>query len=361
MKRVDLLYGAIGAVAASAAAGVATERYLVRRRRPDTPTRFDDLEPDCVRTVRTEDGVALHVEEVGPVGAPLSVVYVHGFTLSLRSFYYERRALSEMFGDDVRQVFYDQRGHGRSGPSVPASATIDQLGRDLYTILDAAVRRGPIVLIAHSMGGMSAMALAAAHPELFSGPRARVVGVALIATSAGQMDGVTFGLPTVVGRLGAPLAPLLLRGARRRPALVERGRRAGADVAWLFTRRLSFGDPTITPATVDFLNDLISRTRIEAIADFYPALMTHDGRDGLAALRTTDVVIIAGEKDVMTPLEHSIRISEALPDAELIVVPRTGHVVMLERPELVDAALGDLVGRALDTSTQSAGDAARRG
>ena len=74
-------------------------------------------------------------------------------------------------------VFWDQRSHGRSGRSDLTHATIDQLGDDLLAVLEATTAPGrPVVLVGHSMGGMTIMALADRHPELFGD---RVVGVAL--------------------------------------------------------------------------------------------------------------------------------------------------------------------------------------
>ena len=58
------------------------------------------------------------------------------------------------------------------------------------------------------------------------------------------------------------------------------------------------------------------------------------------------MVIVAGEVDLITPVEHSRTMSVALPAAELIVVPGAGHVVILEQPDIVDAALAGLVARA---------------
>ena len=61
--------------------------------------------------------------------------------------------------------------------------TIDQLGRDLKAVIDAAAPEGPLVLVGHSMGGMTVMALADQYPELI---RDRVVGVAFVGTSCGR-------------------------------------------------------------------------------------------------------------------------------------------------------------------------------
>jgi pimeloyl-ACP methyl ester carboxylesterase len=59
------------------------------------------------------------------------------------------------------------------------------------------------------------------------------------------------------------------------------------------------------------------------------------------------VVVIAADHDALTPLAHSEAIAAALPDAELITVPDSGHLLMLEHPDAVDGPLGQLVGSAL--------------
>lgn len=70
--------------------------------------------------------------------------------------------------------------------------TIEQLGRDLKAVIDAAAPEGPLVLVGHSMGGMTVMALADQFPELI---RERCAGVALVGTSSGRLGEVNFGLP----------------------------------------------------------------------------------------------------------------------------------------------------------------------
>jgi pimeloyl-ACP methyl ester carboxylesterase len=57
--------------------------------------------------------------------------------------------------------------------------------------------------------------------------------------------------------------------------------------------------------------------------------------------------VVCGEQDVITPPEHSRAIAEALPDAELVLVPAAGHLVQLEQPEQVDAPLRKLVEQTL--------------
>jgi pimeloyl-ACP methyl ester carboxylesterase len=352
-KRAGIIGGAVGgAAAATAVAAVVVERRAAarRHRRGADESPFQPQPCDRHGTVVTDDGTGLYYEEVGPADAPLTVVFVHGYTLNMKSFYFQRQALQRQFGEAVRMVFFDQRSHGRSETSDAEHSTIDQLGLDVYDVLEALVPAGPIVLIGHSMGGMTLLALADSHPELFEAPRrgpARVVGVALLATSAGNLASVTLGLPALLARIRGPLMPLLLRGARRQANLVEHGRAIGTDIAWVLTRRLSFGSEDVPASTVEFLTSMIASTRIEVIADFYPALMSHDKLTALPVLAETPLMIICGDRDTLTPLDHSKAMAEALPKAELIVVPQGGHLALMEFPDVVNEALIRLVEGAL--------------
>jgi pimeloyl-ACP methyl ester carboxylesterase len=355
-KRTGIVGGVLGgAAAAAAAAALVVERRAAaaRRRRGVAEAPFPPLPYDRHGTVVADDGTGLYYEEVGPADAPLTVLFVHGYTLNIDSFYFQRQGLRKQFGDAVRMIFYDQRSHGRSEQGDPKRSTIDQLGADLHTVLETLAPTGPVVLIGHSMGGITILALADSHPELFETPPRRrvgprVVGVALLATSAGGLGAVTLGLPALLAKISGPLMPLLLRGARRQANLIERGRAAGSDIAWVFTRRLSFGSPDVPASTVEYLTNMIASTRIEVIADFYPALMSHDKLAALPVLADTRVVIICGDRDAITPLDHSKAMAEALPKAELVVVPQAGHVALLEYPDIVNEALSRLIESALD-------------
>ncbi len=336
--------GAAGLVGAITAVGIAQQRRAVTADRaridPRSAAALDAEPADRQHRVPAGDGVLLRAEEVGPADAELTVVFVHGFALSLESFVLQRRALREHFGRRLRMVFYDQRSHGRSGHSPSAACTLEQLAADLAVLLDRLVPTGPVVLVGHSMGGMTVMNLARQRPELFG---SRICAVALINTSSGELRTVTLGLPSALARLRGPVLPVLLRRAARNAALVERGRALGRDLAWALTKRLSFADPDVPPAVVAFCTDLIARTPVDVVADFYPTLMAHDGREGLPSLARCRVLIVGAEQDALTPLSHSEALARALPGARLIVVPNSGHLLMLEHPEAVNRPLLELI------------------
>jgi pimeloyl-ACP methyl ester carboxylesterase len=359
--KAGVLGAVVGLAAAGTAAGVAVSRLAARRvhtelttgatdaqLREDDPLGPSSRSADRTALVQADDGVLLAVEEIGPRTAPLTIVFIHGYTLSMASWTFQRRTLAAELATanghrpSARLVFYDQRGHGASGRGTAAHATIDQLAHDLATVLQDRVPRGPVVLVGHSMGGMTIMGLAALHPELFG---RRIVGAALISTSSGNLADLTFGLPDLLTRVRAAVFPVAAWTMRRTPAFAERTRRMAADLVSTATRSLSFASTDVDPALAHYVDAMIAGTPVDVIAEFYPALAGMDHTGSLEPLRSIPTLVLTGEKDKMIPKEHSELLAQQLPDAEFVVVPDSGHMVLLEHPDEVSAALTRLIGR----------------
>jgi pimeloyl-ACP methyl ester carboxylesterase len=367
--RVAGVVGAVvGLAAAGTAVGVAVTRIAGRRvraaelgpagdvaaamaaaeLREDDPLGAASRTADRTALVQADDGVLLAVEEVGPRDAPLTVVFVHGYTLSMASWTFQRRSLAAELATanghrpDARLVFYDQRGHGASGRGKAERSTIQQLARDLATVLERRVPDGPVVLVGHSMGGMTIMGLAALRPELFG---SKISAVALLATSSGQLADLNFGLPELLTRVRAAVFPVAAWTMRHRPTFAERTRRLAADVVSAVTRSLSFASADVDPALVHYVDSMIAGTPVDVIAEFYPALAGLDETGSLEPLRRVPTLVLTGDKDKMIPMEHSELLLERLPDAAYVVVPDAGHLVMLEKPDEVTEALTALIRR----------------
>ncbi|WP_345714100.1 alpha/beta hydrolase, partial [Kineococcus glutinatus] len=267
----------------------------------------------------------------------LTVVLSHGWGLSLDAWHFQRLALRERY----RTVLWDHRGHGRSARGPAGSGTIRQVGDDLHRVLDAVAPTGPLALVGHSMGGMAVMALAAAHPELVA-ERVRAVG--FVATSAGDLAAVDHGLP-VVGPWVARAAPWALALAVRRARLLERGRRLTGELELRAVRHWSYASP-VSDELARATARMVTGTDLEVISDFLPTFSTHDEREALAALAGREVLVLAGERDLMTPASHSEEIARLLPGSRHVLVRDAGHLVMLEHPDVVGAQLLALLGRA---------------
>ncbi|MGY1623600.1 alpha/beta fold hydrolase [Geodermatophilus sp. SYSU D00965] len=295
--------------------------------------------PPGSRTVRTDDGVDLHVEVDGEAASPLTVVLSHGFTARLAEWALQRATLRSR----ARLVLWDQRGHGRSGWTPLTRATIDRTGRDLGQVLDAVVPAGPVVLAGHSMGGMSILALARQRPELFGD---RVVGVFLLATSAGGL--VRTGLVglgvRLLRRLG--LLPAYLRLLQALAPLLERFRRRGTAIGRWYTRRYLFGRDDADPTQVRMVQELLEETPLPVTMAFYATFLEHDESAALPVLGRVPVTVVAATHDRLTPVDHGHRLAAGIgASAELVVVPGAGHSVNLTRREVVDAAFLQLLER----------------
>jgi pimeloyl-ACP methyl ester carboxylesterase len=356
----------VGLAAAGTAIGITVSRIATRRLRAGEPpaglppelgaAELREEDPlglasrpaDRSALVHADDGVLLSVEEIGPRDAPLTVVFVHGYALSMASWTFQRRTLAAELATanghrpDARLVFYDQRGHGSSGRGAADRSTIEQLALDLEAVLDARAPRGPVVLVGHSMGGMTIMGLAALRPELF-GPR--IVGAALVSTSSGNLAELNFGMPDLLTRLRVGVVPVAAWTMRHRPRFAERTRRLAADLVSAVTRSLSFASADVDPALGHYVDAMIAGTPVDVIAEFYPALAGMDHTGSLEPLRRVPTLVLTGDKDRMIPREHSDRILEHLPAAEYVVVPDAGHLVVLEKPQAVTAALAGLLRR----------------
>ena len=349
------VWGAIaGATGAAAATGVAVgvavrkrSQIAADRRRLATELAEGRVEPGVFppgepSSVTADDGVRLSCEEIEPVGfdAALTVVLVHGFALDRRTWHFQRRMLAEETDPAVRIILYDQRSHGRSERAPRDSCTIEQLGRDLDAVIRALAPEGPLVLVGHSMGGMTVMALAEQHPELFTD---RVLGVALVSTSAGQVAAA--GLPGALLSRNNPLTRGVGLVARLQPQLVSGVRRVAGDLIWAITRSLAYGDSSVAPWLVDLVDAMISTNAVDALTDFVDTVGGHDRLAALPALAGCEVLVAAGEADRLIPFAHAERIAAELPDATLVRFPGAGHLPMLEQPDRMDEALLELLRR----------------
>src|SRR6478672_774859 len=346
-KVLSVAGAAVGVAAAGTALRVAQRRAVIARRGAGDETEFGSLRSAPI-TVVAEDGVDLHVEvdEYAGTGRrrakvpELTVVFIHGYSLNLDSWHFQRAG----YRGQVRTVYYDQRSHGRSGRSGPAHATIDQLGRDLKHVLDTVVPQGPIVLVGHSMGGMTIMALAEAYPELFGD---RILGVGLISTTAGGLEPHRIVAPmlpsTVGGAVAERVMALLARGHRQ----VDGFRRLGRSVAMVATDELAFGDD-VPESYVEFVDEMLSATPFGVVAEFFSNFANLDKFETVKALSVVPTSIICGTADKITAIGHSRKLHAYIAGSNLLECEGAGHLVIMERHDDVNAELDHLLAAAGD-------------
>lgn len=316
-----------GLALGAAAAGVAAERYMVRRARgvpdPDRGERLDER-PGTEHRLTSFDGTELAVNVVGPRRAP-TLVFIHGFSLDMTVWHYQWKHFSK----DYRCVLYDVRGHGRSAPAAGNDYSLEALGHDLEAVLSAHASSGPVVVIGHSMGGMSVISFADLYAPVFG---ERIQGVVLANTAAADvMKEVLGGLGARVGRFLIPAPRRLLNGSNIAFRLRDGALTRSPDLAFLAVRLTNFG-PKAPPSAVDHVARIAGQAPVEVWTDLVRSLAEMDLSHALEHI-TVPTLILVGDVDRLTPPSSALAMKHRLPDARMVVFKEAGHCAMLERHE----------------------------
>ncbi len=265
--------------------------------------------------VATQDGGRIHVVETGE-GPP--VVLLHGITLGVGVWVRQLRALSARH----RVIALDQRGHGQSIAG-SAGYGFERLADDLLEVLEARAVSGALV-VGHSMGGMVVQIAAVRRPAQLA---RRAAGIALVATDPG---------PVVPGPLGRPVGLATAKMAGRAARFAERRGKwvyPGSDLA-TWGARLSFGARP-HPADVELVRSTSTAVSPQAMAGLLAELVDFDLRIELGRIDLPTLVVV-GTRDLVTPSWRSRFLASRIPGARLEVLAGCGHLVMLERAELLD-------------------------
>lgn len=280
----------------------------------------------------SSDGTRLAVTSWGAEDAPL-VVLVHGLGMSTSSW----GEVPDRLAGTCRVVAYDLRGHARSGPAGTGRYRLASHAADLAAVLAHVRRDGEqVTLVGHSLGGAILLQhVARAGTEHVSG--------VVFAGSGGSAVTVP-GLPArdLPGPVGAVVRTawlgLLLLGVR-----LGRRLRGWDAVTDRVSRRWAFAEhepaELVSRARADFL-----ATRPRALAGTVLASISHDGQQ-LAPALPVPAVVVHGGQDSEVPDEDARRLLDALPDGQLVRLPRAGHMLPLTAPQVVADQVAGLVRR----------------
>jgi len=202
----------------------------------------------------------------------------------------------------------DLPGHGRSAGN-PLSTIADMA--DWTAALIAAAGATSARLVGHSMGSLIALETAARHP-------ARVSGLSLIGTAATMTVG-----------------PDLLRAA-------EANDQAAIDMVsiWGLGFQAELGG-SLAPGLWmhSGAQRVLEQCRPGVLYNDLAACNAYQGALAAAATITVPATLILGERDMMTPAKAGKALAAAIPHAKTIVLPGAGHMMMVERPDELLAAL----------------------
>jgi pimeloyl-[acyl-carrier protein] methyl ester esterase len=256
--------------------------------------------------------MSVHVESVGR-GRPL--VMLHGWGMHSGLWLPALPRLIERY----RLHLVDLPGHGYSDAlATPAPLSLSRLVEAVELAIAETSAPGPLMILGWSLGGQVALEWARLRPE-------RVGALVLMSTT-----------PSFVQRPGWPhaMAEATLRQfgdelrVAYRPTLqrfvtlqVQGSEHARDALASLRSQLFARGEPSP-----------------QALRDSLELLASSDLRSAIGAI-SKPALVIAGDRDTLTPVAAARWLASALPQASLVVVPGAAHAPFLSHPEAVVAAL----------------------
>jgi pimeloyl-ACP methyl ester carboxylesterase len=267
-------------------------------------------------------GMRFHYLEWGdPDRAP--IVFLHGGAQTAHTWDVACLDLCR----DFRCLAFDQRGHGDSAWAPDLDYSIPAHCRDIERFVDRlALER--FALVGMSMGGIHAMAYAAAHSARLAALLLVDIGPDIQYEGAEQSISTVIQLPAEFPDLGAAVAWSLRASPERDPELVETGLRlrlrqlSNGPWSWKFDRR------QFARVTVD---GLLAERR-------YLWGEIHEIR--------CPALILRGAKSTVLLDEHAERLAAALPAGEWAKVEGAGHSIQSDHPKALAEAIARVLSRA---------------
>jgi pimeloyl-ACP methyl ester carboxylesterase len=295
------------------------------------------------RTVTVSDGTPIAYTVVGD-GPKTPVLFVNGWTCSDAYWVDIGPGIVE---DGHPVIFMDTRGHGESGlPRDPGflarnlkkeDVSTERLARDVLEVIDdAGLDR--VALSGHSLGVQIIVEACRLAPDT----------VAALMPVAGTFENPvkTFADLGIFDRI-YPIADIFLglfpfaflKPFNKGLANPETGlkmvkliRVAGPKVT---AERLAPHLRQIVELDFSVLFKMMGEQRKHLTADFLPTI-------------TAPTLILAGRRDLFTPPSVQQKMAELVPDSEIVWFEEGGHMLPIEEPEGIVAAMRDFLGRRVD-------------
>jgi pimeloyl-ACP methyl ester carboxylesterase len=242
--------------------------------------------------------LTIHYQTAGS-GTPL--VLLHGLGSSSRSWRQQLDGLKEHY----QVIAWDAPGYGKSSDPDPEFRTFAELADMLKGFLDSLGFRR-IFLLGHSMGSTLAIQFCTMYPQY--------VEALILASST---------------RGGKAHPETNERKLKNRLHMIE-----NLPPTELARQR--------TPQMLSPFASAELRHEVESImAEVRPAgyrsvaySLYHADQTPLLSAITVPTLVICGEEDVITPVAESRIVREGIAGAELVLIPRAGHLCYLEQPQL---------------------------
>lgn len=294
-------------------------------------------------TLETPDGARLHVERSGPPDAPV-LIFVHGWGLDAGVWWDARR----MLADRYQVVTYDLAGLGRSKPPRDGKYSLDRFADDLMALVSAACPR-KMILIGHSIGGMTVQTFCRRYPETLG---RQVLGVVLENTTHTDPLRTTI-LGEGLHAFEPVVKPLMRLDVWLQPlAWLMNWQSYLSGSTHLAMRFAGFGT-TPTKAQLEQVSRAVTRNSPAVQAKGNIAMMEWDATEALPEMRVPALLFIGGS-DIVTVPAAGETIARRMPQARPVHLEEAGHLGPLELAEDYNSAIARFADEVFTRGARSA-------
>lgn len=281
-------------------------------------------------------GTKLYVESAGAADKP-TIVLTHGWSLDSTIWFYAKRDLVR----DFRVVSWDLAGLGRSRAATGEGIALPAFAQDLRAVIEW-TGAPSVVVVGHSIGGMTIQTLARDLPEFFN---QRVAGAVLLNTT------YTNPLKTMIL---APLAQAirwpLLEPIMRLAILLQ-------PLVWLMawqsylsgtahmTNRIGFGK-YVTRSQLEHVTLLSTRNPPGNIMRGNLAMFRWDATGAVSKV-ASPMLVVGGEVDIVTLPDAGTTIAATAPRARYLRIEGVNHLGFLERADSYNSEIASFARNAL--------------
>jgi pimeloyl-ACP methyl ester carboxylesterase len=290
------------------------------------------------REITGADGSKLRVESFGPKGAP-TLIFTHGWGLDSTVWRYARSHLAQRF----HLIVWDLPGLGKSALPPDRRIQLDRFAEDLRTVIGEAGGQ-PVVLVGHSIGGMTLQTLAALRPEMMGH---QVKGLVLLNTTHLRPIETT-AMSGLVKALW-PIGSLLMKAQIALGPLFHlmNWQSYQSGHAHIAVRIGGFGRH-VTRKQLDHTTLLTCKNSpaVQAKGNF--AMMDWEVTRKLPEIRVPTLVVV-GDRDLVTRPDAGETIAKLIPGARLKRMEGCGHMGFYEYALAYDEAIAAFADEVLGT------------
>ena len=273
-------------------------------------------------------GSSLYVEQLGSPTAP-PIVLVHGWAMDSTIWFYAKRDLARTF----RVFCWDLPGMGKSTAASPSAIGLTEFSRDLRAVIALAGPR-KVVLVGHSIGGMTIQTLARDDPAFFN---AHVAGTVLVNTTYTNPL-KTMILSNLAQAIRWPLLePLMRLGILLQPLVWLSAWQSYLSGSAHLANRLGFGK-YVTRSQLEHTTLLSTRNSPGNIHRGNLAMFRWDATHAMASV-TSPLLVLAGDMDIVTKPDAGRVIADDNLRGKFTGFEGANHMGFLERSDAYNAAI----------------------